>query len=337
MTTAIRILRTAAGLLVLALLIYFGRLDLRVLGHALEHPALLSLAAGLLLLAVPLATLRWWLLIAALEFPMTFSWTLRTTFTSQFFNVFLPGSFGGDMVRVMLAYRAARHGLSRLTFTIVVDRLSGLTALILLGLCVVPALPPRFHEPVYLLPWAAGSAALLTGVAGAILLGERIASLLQRLPAPMGARLAHGVREVLAALRAYADRWLTLVWALIISLLQFALVLMCLMVLGTAMSFNELSTSGYVVAGVWSIIANSLPLTPGGLGVGEAIFAQIAAALETVTTGAGYANVFLATRILTILISVLGLLPYLAQRGELFGAKLAAETIPPAPELQNRK
>ena len=109
MTTTVRILRAAAGLLVLGLLIYFGRIDLRILGQTLEHPALLLLAAALLLLAVPIAALRWWLLIATLGFPMRFLWALRTTFTSQFFNVVLPGALGGDMVRVLLAYRAAQR------------------------------------------------------------------------------------------------------------------------------------------------------------------------------------------------------------------------------------
>jgi len=331
-TVAFRILRTAAGLLVLMLLVYWGRIDPKILGHALDRPALLALAAALLLSTVPLAAFRWWLLTTRLGFPMGFSWSLRTTFTSQFFNIFLPGAFGGDMVRVVLAYRAAQRGLSRLTFTIVVDRLSGVTALILLGLCVLPALPPRFHEPVYLLPWAAGSAALLAGAGVAALWGEHIASLLARLPAPVGARLAHGAREVLAALRAYADRWPTLVWALILSILQFILVLSCIAVLGTAMSFNALSTAGYVVAGAGSIVANALPLTPGGLGVGEAAFGQIATLLETSPSGASYANVFLAVRILSILIGVLGLLPYLAQRGDLIGAApVDTDGSPPPP------
>jgi hypothetical protein len=45
--------------------------------------------------------------------------------------------------------------------------------------------------------------------------------------------------------------------------------------------------------------------------------------LETVPSGASYANVFLAVRILSFLIGVLGLLPYLAQRGDLIGAARA--------------
>jgi len=332
-----RILRIAAGLLVLGLLIYFGRLDMRVLERALQYPGLFALAGGLIFLVFPLSALRWWLFTSALGYPMSYAWSLRTTFTGQFFNVFLPGAVGGDMVRVMLAYRASQGGMSGLIFSVLIDRLSGLAALILLGLCVIPALPPPFNQPIYLLPWAIASAAIFAGVAVLILSGDRIANLLDRLPAPMGARLAHGVRRVLAAARAYRDRWRTLIWALAISLLQFGLVLTGIVILGRAMSFNNLPISGYVVASVWAMIANALPLTPGGLGVGEAVFAQIAAALEPVTTGASYANVFLAMRILTAMISVLGLLAYLAQRGELSAAKLAAAGNPAGSEARDHK
>jgi glycosyltransferase 2 family protein len=329
-TAAARILRTAAGLLVLALLVYFGRLDLRVLQAALQYPGLVVLAGGLVFLVFPLAALRWWLLTSALGYPMNLAWSVRTTFTGQFFNIFLPGAIGGDMVRVALAYRAAQRGISGIIFSVLMDRLSGLVALILLGICVVPALPARFHEPIYLLPWLSVSAALAVGAAVAILSGEHIAGLLERLPLPLGKRLARGAREVLAAMRIYRGRWRRLCFALGLSLFQFILVLSSIVILGQAMSLNALPISGYLVAGVWSLIANFLPLTPGGLGVGEAAFAQIATALETVPTGASYANVFLAMRILTILVSVLGLLPYLAQRSELSEARLAGSASPHA-------
>ena len=55
------------------------------------------------------------------------------------------------------------------------------------------------------------------------------------------------------------------------------------------------------------------------LGLGEAAFAHMAALLETVPSGASYANAFLGMRVVTVLISLLGLLPYLAQRGSVVG------------------
>ena len=317
----IRIARTAAGLTILLLLAYFGRIDLKVLESALHHPSLLGFAAVLMLIAIPMAAFRWWLLTSALGFTMSYGWSLRTTFTGQFFNVFLPGAIGGDVVRVMLARRAAGRGLTQLTFSVLVDRLSGLLVLVLLGISLLPVLPDRFHRPGYLVPWTI--ACIVAGAAAcwfAIVRGDGLANLIERLPAPLGSRLASSAREVLAALRAYADRWVVVIWALVLSGVQFLIIFTALASLGAAMAFNSLSFAGYVVAGVWASIVNSIPLTPGGLGLGEAAFAQIAGMLESSTSGDSYANVFLAMRILTILVSVLGVLPYLAQRGSLIGA-----------------
>jgi len=334
MSTALRALRTCAGLLVLALLIYSGRIDLRVLEHALGHPGALALAAGLLLAAIPMAALRWWLLTSALGFPMSYAWSVRTTLTGQFFNVFLPGAIGGDLIRVSLARRVARRGLSQLTFSVLMDRLSGLAALVLLGFGALPIMPERFHQPAYLVPWAIGCTTVLAGFVVAVLWGHLIADLLGRLPGPIGRRLSFSAHEVLAALRAYADQWLTLVWTLAISAINFLMTFAALASLGAAMAFNSLSPAGYVVAGIWASMVNTIPLTPGGLGLGEAAFAQIAVMLESVPSGASYANAFLAMRILSILVSILGLLPYLAQRGDLLGAAPTDTDAPAASETQ---
>jgi uncharacterized membrane protein YbhN (UPF0104 family) len=97
--------------------------------------------------------------------------------------------------------------------------------------------------------------------------------------------------------------------------------------LGLAMHFDGLSLPGYFTAGVWAMIANSIPLTPGGLGVGEAAFAQLAHLLEQVPTQASYATAFLAMRVLNVLISVLGVLLYAMHRKEVSSAiKQAAES-----------
>lgn len=311
-----RIVRAALGLGVLGLLIYFGMLDLSVLGQALERPGLLAVAFILIFATIPIAALRWWVLLAALDYPMGFLWSLRTTFTSQFFSTFLPGAYGGDLVRITLAYRAARKGLSRITFTVLVDRLSGLFALLLTGLGILPLLPTQFREGIFA-HLAIVSGALLFGAVAGIAFGAQIARALAYLPAPVGPKLAHMVREVLAAVRAYLDRPVALLIVLVLSIIQFAFILLALTVLGHSMHFDALSWSGYVVAGVWSIIANALPFTPGGLGIGETAFAKTAMLLEVTPSGASYATVFLAMRVITLLVTVLGVLTYWTQRRDL--------------------
>lgn len=299
-----RMLRIGLGLGTLGLLMYVGLLDPRVLGRTLGRVDLLALATLLLALTMPLAAFRWWLLLKALGFPMGYGWSLRTTFTSQFYSTVLPGAYGGDVIRASLAYRAAGSRLSRLTSSILVDRLSGFLGLLILGFSVVPLLPGRYRDAAYPV-FALTFGVLLGAVVVGLIVGERVAAVLARVP-KLGSRLAHVVREILGAVRGYFNRWPVLAASIGISVVQFVLAVAAVTLLGWAMNFHALSPSSYAVASVWSILANALPVTPGGLGVGEAAFAKAATILESAHSGASYATVFLAHRMLGILIVAAG-------------------------------
>ncbi len=309
----IKLLIGIAGVLVL---VYFGSIDLDVLGRATRRPELLALAFAGLLLTVPIAACRWWLLLRGLQLPVTMRWSVGTTFISLFFNTFLPGAYGGDLVRLALAYRILGK-LNRLTISVIVDRLSGLGALLLLGLAMLPALPVAYANR---LGWVAVTL-VAVGVLGlyiALRSGDWLVRHLRRLPGRAGPILAHIAREVLAALQAYVTRPGLLLVTLILSVVQFVLVLLALIALGWAMGFIELDWTGYMLAGVWSLVANALPVTPGGIGVGEAAFAHAASALSHSTAaGAAFGTVFLALRLVSIAVGMIGIVPWLMQRGEL--------------------
>ncbi len=308
------IIKLAIGAAGVFILVKFGSIDISVLAVVVERPDLLAVAFLCLLATVPLAALRWRSLLEGLGFAMAFRWTLNTTFVSLFFHTFLPGAYGGDAVRLALAYRATGGGLNRLTFSVLTDRITGLIALLLLGLFMVPALPEAY---VSRLEWIAALACGLGIVGLAVVLrsGEWLAGMIGRLPAPVGPTLAYVVREVTGALRAYLARPSVLLLAVVISMVQYALVLTALGVLGHAMRLEGLSPLGYVVAGIWSLVANALPVTPGGLGVGEAAFAHVALAFATPeSSGNSFGTIFLAMRVLSVLIGVVGVLPWLLSR-----------------------
>jgi uncharacterized membrane protein YbhN (UPF0104 family) len=269
------ILRLGLGVAALLALIATGALSTEGLASASARPELLAGAFLALLATVPLAAFRWWLLLRALGFGLGPGWAVATTFIGTLSNTFLPGAYGGDLVRVGLAWRVERAGLNRLAVSVLADRLSGLVALLGLGLALLPALPGAPQ----------GRLALIAGgllLAGALGLGlglafaAPLAALLGRLPGRLGTTLSHITREVFGALRAYLHRPLVPLGAVAISAVQYVLVLAAIVALGRAMAFDALSAAGYAVAGVWSLVANAVPITPGGIGVGEAAFAQAA-------------------------------------------------------------
>lgn len=309
------LIKLGIGVVGLLVLLHFGSIDLAVLGKAFHRPDLLLLAFLCLLATIPMGAWRWWLLLRGLGFRVAFTWAHSITFISLFFHTFLPGAQGGDLVRVAMAYRAARGEFSRVMFSVVVDRLTGLTALLLLGLTTLPLLPSAYSHRLI---WVAVIA--VAACAAGVFLGLRFSStvvrLAGRLPAPVGPTAAAVIGEFAVALQAYAAQPLLIAAAVLISIVQYGLVLAVLMLLGNAMDFSGLSFSGYVIAGAWSLVANGLPITPGGIGVGEAAFGQVAAALASHGDGAGFGTIFLAMRVLTIVLGMIAVVPWLMYRND---------------------
>jgi len=316
---AAQFLRLAVGVAAIIFMVKMGRINLAALAGTLDRPDLLALAALLLLALVPLSAVRWWILLGGLEFKVGFFWTVRVIMITLFFSTFLPGAYGGDVVRVAMAYRKAGRGLSRLTFSVLVDRLCGLVALAAIGICLLPTLNAGLREFDYFVPLALMIGVILGAGAFGLLLGDRTAALLARLPKLLWS-LHHVFRESVGALRSYARQWPRMLALFALSVLMFIMLLEAIYLLGIAMHFDGLSRPAYYTAGVWAMLANSLPLTPGGLGVGEAAFAQIAHLLEVVRTHASYATAFLAMRVLNVLIGLLGVLPYIASRQQIRSA-----------------
>jgi uncharacterized membrane protein YbhN (UPF0104 family) len=320
------ILRLGLGVAALAALAASGALSTQGISAVAANPGLLAAAFVALLATVPLAGLRWWLLLRGLDFfRLGAGWAVSTTFIGTLCNTFLPGAYGGDLVRVGLAYRAEGAGLNRIAVSVLVDRLSGLVALLGLGLALLPALPGAPQGRLA----AIATGALLAGaacIAIGLVFAAPITVLLGRLPGRAGRLLSHMAREVFAALRAYVHRPAVPLLAVVISAVQYMLVLLAIVALGRAMAFDALSAAGYAVAGVWSLVANALPVTPGGIGVGEAAFAQAARLLEATPSAAPYATVFLAQRVLAALVGALGVIPLVLLRPDLRGSVALAET-----------
>ncbi|TSE20459.1 hypothetical protein Talka_00805 [Tepidimonas alkaliphilus] len=144
-----RLLRLAASLGILAaLLAWVGWQPLlQALGQA--QPLWVLAGFALALLANSLCAWRWRALAQRLGHHMTASWAWVAYLRGQALNAVLPGAtVGGDVWRAWVLHRAGMP-LARASASVVLDRLFGLWALVLLG---AAALGPA-------LAWSAPSAA----------------------------------------------------------------------------------------------------------------------------------------------------------------------------------
>lgn len=97
------------------------------------HLGWLGLGAGLFFVSIVLGAWQWHLLLRWQGIQMGFHATFRTYYVGLFLNNFLPGTVGGDVVRVVEAKRAS-DGWGKAAAATLLDRLFGFAALSLLAL-----------------------------------------------------------------------------------------------------------------------------------------------------------------------------------------------------------
>lgn len=228
-------------------------------------------ALAFLVLASLCVVTRWWRLLALNDCATTWWNAFRYTYSGLFFNTVVPGFNGGDVARAVAVVREHPDRRSDAFMTVVVDRVLGLVAMVLVGTALVLGSDARL-DPLKL-PVALFCGAVLVGaglffnqsvrritrfeqLVGALPQGER----LLRLDAGARRLLTHP-GEVLAALAfSFGNH-----------LFNGLAVFTAARALGTALGFPDWMAT--------MAIANTLaavPLSPGGLGVGEVLFGSLA-------------------------------------------------------------
>ncbi|MGD2143252.1 MAG: lysylphosphatidylglycerol synthase transmembrane domain-containing protein [Anaerolineae bacterium] len=94
-------------------------------------------ASMLFLLGLVVRAYRWLLLVRSLEPAVPFGRLLNLYFVGQFFSTFLPTTYGGDVVRALELTQDSDS--SAAIGTVLLDRLTGLMMLALIGLVVLPS------------------------------------------------------------------------------------------------------------------------------------------------------------------------------------------------------
>ncbi len=139
--TLLKISITVLGLIIVikdidfqALLAYMSEIDW----------AWMAVGAGLIGISLVIRTYRWHILLSGAGSKVRFSRLLSLYLIGSFFNAFLPSGLGGDVVRAAEAAQDVESSVA--VGTVLVDRLTGLMALFMMALVVLPFRPPGFPD-----------------------------------------------------------------------------------------------------------------------------------------------------------------------------------------------
>lgn len=306
------VVRAAIGIGLLAYLAESGIIDLQTLKQLLGSWPVSVAAVALMGVDILMMSLRLSCLLDPHGLHLPLGKSVQLTCVSFLFTAFLPGSSGGVLAKLFYATKDNEGLRTEISAVVIFDRAVGLLSLLLLSLLFVPVFPQLIWSVTALRVLALAVIVLTLGLASGlavILLNESWAHrLLRRLLNWLPWNdLLHRIVDAIAIYRANLG---TLFAALGASMLANFSVACVAGLAAYALGHAAFSLRVLFVAPM-GYIANSLPLTPGGLGVGEEAFNS----LFHLTGIGGGADALLCWRIWSLPVSIAGLVFYLRGLG----------------------
>lgn len=280
-----------------------------VAGRLTGTPWILPGLVGLTLVGAAIEARRLSLLYAAQSIEVRFGLAYRLVAVATFFNFWVPGGTGGDVAKLYYLGMGNRGRGVEVATVLLVDRVIAAFALLALVLGLSLLQPASTWGVPALRVLLLVVLAVVVGVIAATALAWSASLRRSRFYGWMMARMplrAH-VTRALDALYAFRERRGAVLAAALLSLVGHG----GLMVMFAAIGHEVLPNVTPVLTGVLAMmgmVANALPITPGGLGVGEAAFAQ----LFGLAGQAGGAVLLLGWRLGMLPLGIVGGLLYMA-------------------------
>jgi len=268
----ITLLQAAVTLLLLWLL-FHDPVRRHQMVEALHTANLVWLIPGFLCFGLVLVcgAFRWQLLMRVQGISLGWFRVWKLVMIGMFFNLCLPGGVGGDLIKVFFAMREAPKSKSAVFLSIIVDRIAGMFALIIVSAGVFA----WFYKPLMSLPMIRAFLITVGVIFGAFLVLIAIGividkfHLARRLPPKMPGHAA--ILDTARAFSIYAHDWKAVLGAVLISMPLNAFIF------GTAIfaAFAFVGNPG--AAAMTSVIPivntiSSLPISLAGIGVREGLF-----------------------------------------------------------------
>ena len=234
--------------------------------------------------------------------------SVKLTLMGTFFNSCLPGATGGDAIKIYYAIEGNHGRRTEIATLILFDRIVGMFALLILPVLVSPLFFKLLGSVRILrsLLWTSAAiasmmvAVMLVCFASRLKNSRFLSRVFQKLP------LGNHTKRMFDTLSNYRHNeniLLTVVgMSLLVHVMNIAVILFLAVILnplGPSWEMSLLIPLGF--------LATTLPVTPGGIGVGEAAFNK----LFTLVGLQGGAELLLGWRLLMILIGLIGLFFYL--------------------------
>ena len=243
----------------------------------LVHPLLFALSLLALGAVIFLGIIRWRMVLRVHGLNLSLGRASEISFVAQFFNSFLLGTSGGDLMKAYYAARESHHKKAEAVATVFIDRLIGLWSILFFGaLMMLPNLGLLFvHSRLQALSWIflamLGTCSLFLALAfwgGVSRAWTGARTWLRRLPK------GELLERLLDSCRYIGRQPQVLLRTLALSFVANAFCVLQVWIICEGLNLNIQPVALMVIVPIIYCIS-ALPITPSGLGVRENLFVFI--------------------------------------------------------------
>lgn len=233
--------------------------------------AFLAAAVLLIPLSYLLTSYRWHVLLEAQGIRIGMARTFVINMVGAFYNSFMPGSTGGDLAKAYYASKYTEHR-ARAVLTVIVDRVIGLLALLVLGGAMA-----AFQPDVPECRKVAVGAAVVVGLTAAGLVVFYQPALRRRTGLDWFLRklpMQRHVQQAVHAMDVYGRQPAALAWALLCSFPVHVTTICSATLAGHAFQLPLADAYYWVIVPVIALVG-AIPISPQGAGVMEFFAVQL--------------------------------------------------------------
>ena len=248
------------------------------LWHEFQKIHVLWLAASVACMGVTfvLGIIRWQWVLRVQGLELKFWRVFSISFIGQFFNAFMLGSTGGDVIKAWYVARETHHKKAEAVTTVVVDRLIGLLALFIIALVMMIVYYHRVFDDVKLRWFAVFTLTVVVVTVAGTIVGfwrgfgakfPRLRDLLSKLPR------YDMLRRMLEAYRAYASHPVVLAKTMAISFAVHIASMLSIVCIGYGLGIRTVTLTDYFLYLPMINSVTAVPISISGFGVREGMYA----------------------------------------------------------------
>lgn len=292
----------------------------------LQHaPTLLLKAAVLLFIVILLGNLKWFLLLKAQSIHLDFKSSCWIYYIGYAFNFLLPGGLTGDIIKTSYLIKAGSKKTNAI-LSILIDRILGMFAMMISIAILLPFFLSDLlknsavftHHTDFIVLYVLLVISLSAGILALFFYVLRHKTLYRKLLSFFNKKstLLRRFAPLIKALFLYRNSRVAILGNLFLAITLHIIIGYWLFVIGSYLLVGaELTIFSNIIANIVTQLISIIPISPGGLGIGEAAFGKTMYYLNH-QIPLSYATIFLIYRIYNVVLGLPATIMFLFKKNK---------------------